>query len=46
LKNLINRALYQFGVGIFAGAAVAQADPTGVLLFFVGFAIGLWVFLQ
>lgn len=42
--KLHERILYQFFVGIFYGAAVAQADNIGVALLLVGSIIGFLVF--
>lgn len=41
MKTFINRALFQFGVGIFFGSALASADAIGSILMMAGVIVGM-----
>lgn len=42
-KILVNRLLYNLGIGIFFGAALAQADLVGTALLGMGVVIGFLI---
>jgi hypothetical protein len=44
MKAFINLFLYHFCVGMFAGAALIQANVLGTIVLTAGFIFGAWVF--
>jgi hypothetical protein len=43
LKLLVNRLLYNLGIGIFFGTAMKSADPVGVALPLAGMFLGYFL---
>lgn len=43
IKNMFNRWLYQFTVGMFFGAAFISSDALGKTLLFLGVAVGFFL---